>query len=57
MNFRGMSPLLNVFDMPVSLHFYRDVLGFEIVSTSGGRTTMVGPNVRVLPRRMRSVAS
>ncbi len=33
---RGMSPLLNVFDMPVSLHFYRDVLGFEIVSTSGG---------------------
>jgi glyoxylase I family protein len=35
-NFRGMSPLLNVFDMPVSLHFYRDIVGFEIVSTSGG---------------------
>lgn len=33
---RGMSPLLQVFDMPVSLHFYRDVIGFEIVSTSGG---------------------
>jgi glyoxylase I family protein len=34
--FRGMSPLLNVFDMPASLRFYRDLLGFAIVSTSGG---------------------
>lgn len=32
---RGMTPLLSVFDMPKSLKFYRDVLGFEIVSDSG----------------------
>ena len=31
---RGMAPLLAVFDMPTSVHFYRDVLGFEVVSTS-----------------------
>lgn len=30
----GMCPLLNVFDMPASLAFYRDVLGFAVVSTS-----------------------
>ena len=28
----GFSPLLQVFDMPASLAFYRDVLGFEVVS-------------------------
>ena len=27
-------PLLMVYDMPTSLRFYRDILGFEIVSTS-----------------------
>lgn len=32
---RGMAPLLQVFDMPTSIRFYRDVLGFEVVSTSG----------------------
>lgn len=34
MNFRigGFAPLLQVFDMPASLEFYRDVLGFEVVS-------------------------
>jgi catechol 2,3-dioxygenase-like lactoylglutathione lyase family enzyme len=32
---RGLAPLLEVFDMPASIHFYRDVLGFEVVSTSG----------------------
>ena len=26
--------MLSVFDMPTSIRFYRDVLGFEIVSTS-----------------------
>jgi glyoxylase I family protein len=31
---RGMAPLLQVFDMPTSVRFYRDVLGFEIVDTS-----------------------
>lgn len=33
---RGMAPLLQVFDMPASLRFYRDVLDFEVVGTSGG---------------------
>ena len=32
---RGMAPLLSVFDMPTSLKFYRDVLGFEVVQDSG----------------------
>ena len=32
---RGMTPLLQVFDMPASLKFYCDVLGFEIVNTDG----------------------
>ncbi len=31
---RGLAPLIQVFDMPVSLHFYRDVLGFTVASTS-----------------------
>jgi len=35
MDVRGMAPLLQVFDMPASIAFYRDVLGFEVVSTSG----------------------
>jgi len=34
---RGMAPLLQVFDMPLSIAFYRDVLGFEVVSTSKPR--------------------
>jgi catechol 2,3-dioxygenase-like lactoylglutathione lyase family enzyme len=32
-----MAPLLQVFDMPTSLAFYRDVLGFEVVTTSTPR--------------------
>ena len=32
---RGMSPLLEVFDMPTSLAFYRDKLGFGVTSDSG----------------------
>lgn len=28
----GFSPLLQVFDMPKSIAFYRDILGFEVVS-------------------------
>lgn len=30
---RGMAPLLQVFDMPTSIKFYCDALGFEIVGT------------------------
>jgi glyoxylase I family protein len=32
---RGMAPLLQVFDMPTSIKFYCEVLGFEIISTDG----------------------
>jgi catechol 2,3-dioxygenase-like lactoylglutathione lyase family enzyme len=32
---RGLCPLIQVFDMPTSLRFYRDVLGFIEVSKSG----------------------
>jgi glyoxylase I family protein len=31
---RGMCPLLFVFDMPTAIHFYRDVLGFTVKTTS-----------------------
>ena|ERR1043166_3859424 len=31
---RGVLALLQVFDMPTSVRFYRDVLGFEIVQTT-----------------------
>ena len=31
----GMTPLIQVFNMPRALAFYRDILGFEIVSDSG----------------------
>ncbi len=31
---RGICPLLQVFDMPASLAFYRDVLGFELVQAA-----------------------
>ena len=30
----GLSPLLQVYDMPTSVRFYRDKLGFEVVTTS-----------------------
>jgi glyoxylase I family protein len=32
---RSMAPLLAVYDMPAALHFYRDLLGFEVVATDG----------------------
>jgi glyoxylase I family protein len=32
---RGLCPLLQVFDMPTALRFYRDVLGFAEVEKSG----------------------
>ena len=31
----GMAPLLSVFDMPTSIQFYCEGLGFKIVSTDG----------------------
>jgi catechol 2,3-dioxygenase-like lactoylglutathione lyase family enzyme len=33
----GMAPLIQVFDMPTSVAFYRDALGFEVVTTSPPR--------------------
>jgi len=35
---RGIAPLLQVFDMPTSIKFYCEVLGFEIVTTDGKTT-------------------
>lgn len=34
-DFRGLTPLIQVFDMPASIRFYRDVLGFTVVTASG----------------------
>jgi glyoxylase I family protein len=34
--FRGMTPLLQVFDLPTSLAFYRDVLGFAVKQSTSG---------------------
>jgi len=31
----GLVPLLEIFDMPTSLKFYCDMLGFEVVASSG----------------------
>jgi catechol 2,3-dioxygenase-like lactoylglutathione lyase family enzyme len=31
---RGVAPLLSVYDMPTSVRFYRDILGFTVVTTS-----------------------
>src|SRR5262245_25601503 len=31
----GMVPLVQVFDMPTAVHFYRDILGFAVVTDSG----------------------
>lgn len=33
--FYGVAPLLQVYDMPEAVRFYRDVLGFEVVNRSG----------------------
>ena len=30
----GLCPLFSVFDMPAALHFYCDILGFEVFSSS-----------------------
>jgi glyoxylase I family protein len=31
---RGSAPLFEVFDMPTSITFYRDVVGFDVVATN-----------------------
>jgi catechol 2,3-dioxygenase-like lactoylglutathione lyase family enzyme len=31
---QGLTPLIEVFDMPASVAFYRDVIGFEVVTQS-----------------------
>jgi catechol 2,3-dioxygenase-like lactoylglutathione lyase family enzyme len=31
----SMTPLLQIFDMPISLKFYRDIIGFNVVQSSG----------------------
>lgn len=31
---RGLTPLIQVYDMPRAIRFYRDVLGFEVVAHS-----------------------
>jgi len=31
---RGVAPLVGVYDMPTSVRFYRDLLGFTVVTTS-----------------------
>ncbi|HTC66476.1 MAG TPA: VOC family protein [Candidatus Acidoferrum sp.] len=33
LDIRGLAPLLQVFDMAASIHFYRDILGSEVVNT------------------------
>lgn len=33
---RGVCPLLQVYDMPAAVRFYRDKLGFDVVTTSPG---------------------
>ncbi|MGA8108156.1 MAG: VOC family protein [Acidobacteriaceae bacterium] len=37
---RGVCPLLQVYDMPTALRFYRDKLGFEVANTS----PLLGPD-------------
>jgi len=34
LDIHGVAPLLQVFDMPTAVHFYRDFLGFEVVHRS-----------------------
>lgn len=31
---KGMAPLVQVFDMPKAIHFYRDIIGFKLMQTS-----------------------
>ncbi len=40
LDLHGLTPLIQVYDMPTSIRFYRDTLGFEVVSTS----PLLGPD-------------
>jgi catechol 2,3-dioxygenase-like lactoylglutathione lyase family enzyme len=42
---RGICPLLQVFDMPASLAFYRGVLGFEVVQAAPSTNGVTGEGV------------
>lgn len=44
LDLRGVCPLLQVFDMPESLAFYRDLLGFEIVATAPAGEKVMNDN-------------
>ena len=33
-NIQGMTPLLQVYDMPTALHFYCEVLGFKVINSA-----------------------
>jgi len=35
---QGLCPLIQVFDMPTSIRFYRDILGFTVHSSSPARS-------------------
>ena len=41
MDLIGLTPLLQVYDMPTSIRFYRDLLGFEVIQTS----PVMGPDL------------
>src|SRR5271169_3841530 len=34
LNLTGITPLIQVYDMPEAIHFYRDILGFDVFSSS-----------------------
>ena len=36
---QSLCPMIQVYDMPTSVRFYRELLGFEIISTSPPRST------------------
>ena len=39
LEFRSLCPLIQVFDMPTSLAFYRDTIGMELVQRAPGHAT------------------
>ena len=42
LDLRGICPLLQVFDMPNSLAFYRDLVGFEVIQTAPPADKVLG---------------